>query len=310
MEYFQNHYNKALAVFYIVTFLMGSMWGVSYFIFLPYVSIADQALFIVLLGGLAAGSIASMSMCLPAYYAYVVPMFIPIIAYNFYLMEFDKIILAIMYLLFVLMIFLSAQVNAHLFVKTSMLDKEKDLLIKQLTDANLKLGTLIKETRILSITDPLTGLFNRRYFDMVLRKEIIQAKRNKYELCLIFIDVDNFKSINDTYGHPCGDKFLIFVANRLKKSIHRDNDIIFRLGGDEFAIILAVSIPNIVDYFSKIQDSFNKKNKFMHVSLSMGIIGLQPTHGCNYQSIISMADSCLYRAKKEGKNRIIMEVLK
>lgn len=309
-RYYRRNYHKALAVFYVVTFLMGTMWGISYFVFLPYVSVTDEALFIVLLGGLAAGSIASMSMSLTAYYAYVIPMFVPIISYNFYSMEFDLIILGIMYLLFVLMILLSAQVNAHLLLMTSRLHKEKDLLIKQLTSANAKLGESIHEARILSITDPLTGLFNRRYFDMVLRKELKQAKRNKYELCLVFIDIDNFKSINDTFGHPCGDEFLVFVANSLKASISRDNDIIFRLGGDEFAIVLAIPTDTVVEFFKEIQIIFNENSKYTNVSLSMGIVALEPSNTANYQTIISLADNCLYQAKNEGKNRIVMEILK
>lgn len=309
-KYFRRNYHKAFIVFYTVTFLMGTMWGISYFVFLPYVNSTEEALFIVVLGGLAAGSIASMSMYLSAYYAYVVPMFVPIIGYNLYLMEFDKIILAMIYLLFVLMIFLSAQVNAHLLLMTSKLNKEKDLLIQQLTSSNSKLGQLIQEARTLSITDALTGLFNRRYFDMVLRKEINQAQRNNYDFCLAFIDIDNFKTINDTYGHPCGDEFLIVVANALRESISRSNDIIFRIGGDEFAVILAIQSDKAKSFFEKIQSKFNKNNQYEQVSLSIGLVALQPTHSTEYQSIISTADQCLYQAKNAGKNQIVLEVLK
>lgn len=308
-EYYLQKYTRAFAVFYLFAFLMGITWGLSYFIFLPYFTSSDEALFIVVLGGLAAGSIASMSMCMPAYYAYVIPMFVPLIIYNVYLWRFHNAILAIMYALFLLMIFLTAQFNSRLLLMTSKLNKEKDQLIEELTETNLKLQESIAEVRTMSITDSLTNIFNRRYFDMILSKELSRAKRGNYDINLVFIDIDNFKWINDNFGHPSGDEFLIYVAEILRSLIRRASDIIFRLGGDEFAAILSMPTSDVVLYCSRIQSAFDKNNKYKNVTLSMGILALKPSHVTDYQSIINAADHSLYEAKKSGKNKNIFNAL-
>ncbi|WP_233586602.1 GGDEF domain-containing protein [Legionella sp. km772] len=288
---------------------MGATWGLSYFIFLPYFNGITDSLYILVLGGLAAGSIASMSMCMPAYYAYVFPMFLPLILYNLYLMQVNNLILALMYALFLLMVFLVAQFNARLLLMTSKLNKEKDQLIEQLTETNLKLSRSIEEVRTMSITDSLTNIFNRRYFDMILGKELSRAKRGNYDINLVFIDIDNFKWINDNFGHPSGDEFLIYVADILNSLIRRASDIIFRLGGDEFAVILSMPSNEVAVFCSRIQAAFDKNNKYKNVTLSMGIVALKPSHVTDSQSIISAADHSLYEAKKSGKNKIILNSL-
>ena len=309
-EYFRIEYRKAFAVFYIFTFLMGSAWSISYFVFLPYINLNTEAIFIVVLGGLSAGSLATMSMCLPAYYAFVVPMFLPIIAYNLFLGEFDKFVLALMYSLFVLMMFLAAQVNARLFLLTSKLNKEKDSLINQLTATNAKLGESIQEVRAMSVTDSLTNLFNRRYFDMTFSKELSRAKRGNYPINLVLIDIDNFKYVNDNFGHPIGDEFLIGLADLLRKSIRRAGDVLFRLGGDEFAIILPMPVKEVVSFCAHIQEAYNQDSRYENVTLSMGIISMLPSHISDLQSIITAADNALYKAKNSGKNKSVSLVFK
>jgi diguanylate cyclase (GGDEF)-like protein len=308
-EYFRLHYRLSFSLFYILNILMGGAWSVSYFIFTPYFNQVNEALFIVVLGGLAAGSLVTMSMCLPAYYAYIVPMFFPIIIYNFYLVNFDKFILGAMYSLFVLMIFLTAQVNSRLLMLTNKLNKEKDSLIEQLTQTNSKLELSIQEVREMSITDSLTNLFNRRYFDMIFSKELSRAKRGHYPINLVFMDIDNFKYINDSFGHPAGDQFLIYVAEVLRSMIRRASDVVFRLGGDEFAAILPMPVEEVNEFCMKIKDAFNQNNGYKNVTLSMGIISMPPTHISEYQSIITAADNALYQAKRAGKNKIIARSL-
>ncbi|RUR09237.1 diguanylate cyclase [Legionella sp. km772] len=246
---------------------------------------------------------------MPAYYAYVFPMFLPLILYNLYLMQVNNLILALMYALFLLMVFLVAQFNARLLLMTSKLNKEKDQLIEQLTETNLKLSRSIEEVRTMSITDSLTNIFNRRYFDMILGKELSRAKRGNYDINLVFIDIDNFKWINDNFGHPSGDEFLIYVADILNSLIRRASDIIFRLGGDEFAVILSMPSNEVAVFCSRIQAAFDKNNKYKNVTLSMGIVALKPSHVTDSQSIISAADHSLYEAKKSGKNKIILNSL-
>lgn len=308
-EYFKTHYSESLALFYVFTFLMGASWAGSYFLFLPYLSATYEGIFIIILGGLAAGAMVSMSASLFAYAVYIISMFLPLIAYNFYLAQFDKTILAIMYLLFLCILFLNAKANVRLLLMTSKLSKEKDKLIDDLKEANLRLEQSISEVRAMSITDSLTTLFNRRYFDMVFSKELGRAKRGAYTVNLIFMDIDNFKSVNDTHGHPAGDELLIYLADTLRKIIRRASDTLFRLGGDEFAAIVSMPAADVPPFCAIVQDVFNKGSKYQQVSLSIGIISMLPTQVFDYDSIITEADNALYQAKKSGKNKIVSKVL-
>jgi len=308
---YNKHYiHHQLLMFLMLTICTGLIWSACYFIFRTHISGVNEAIIMLVLGGMSAGAIASLSVYLPAYCAYILPMFVPIIIYNFMSLEFDRIILAIMYLLFIAMLMITAKINSNLLHRTFELSEEKDSLIGELTVANQKLEESIEEIKVMSITDSLTGLFNRRYFDSTLRSEITRAKRNSHTLSLILIDIDNFKYLNDTFGHPYGDDFLVYVAESLKQSVRRANDTIFRLGGDEFAIILSNMTPeDSVTVCSQIQNQFKTHNKHDNVTLSMSVVSISSTHNSALENIISTADQALYQAKENGKNQIVSKQL-
>ncbi|HAT1774950.1 TPA: GGDEF domain-containing protein [Legionella pneumophila] len=197
----------------------------------------------------------------------------PIIAYNLYLFQFDKIIFAVMYSLFLIIVLLTVRLNSK----------------------------LLSKVRALSITDSLTGLFNRRHFDMVFSNELSRAKRNKYPISLVFIDIDNFKYINDTFG----DSFLIHVSNILKQTLRRSSDSMFRIGGDEYADILINMPPNeVTTVCVSMQEPFNKKNQYKKCVVKYGVISIDSMRVIDQQSAIYAADKTLYQAKKAGKNQI------
>jgi len=309
-EYYRDHINSTHLLFIILTTLTGLIWGSAYFIFLSYVNYDHTAIIVLVLGGMSAGAIASLSVYLPAYYAYVLSMFLPIIVYNFSMLQIDRAIIGFMYLMFVAMVFVTANITSRLLYKTFKLGKEKDVLIDELTQINLKLEQSIGEAQEMSITDCLTGLYNRRYFDMIFKNELKKAKIDKYAINLVLIDIDNFKFINDSFGHPAGDDFLIYVANTLKKSINCESYTIFRLGGDEFAAILTHMQPKAVLLLcSDIQKKFNQHNPYKNVTLSMGMISISSFEVMDLQHIITAADNTLYQAKKDGKNRIISKII-
>ncbi|MGQ3890772.1 GGDEF domain-containing protein [Legionella sp. CNM-4043-24] len=308
--YDKSKTRSQLGVFLFLTGCTGLIWSICYFIFISQVPGMHEAIIILVLGGMSAGAIASLSVYLPAYYTYLLPMFLPIIAYNFYPLEFERTLMAIMYLLFVIMLMITARINSSLLHKTFELSEEKDRLINELKVTNQKLEHSVEEIKIMSITDSLTGLFNRRYFDSMLKNEISRAKRNSHSLSLILIDVDNFKYINDTFGHPCGDDFLVYVADSLKLSIRRSNDIIFRLGGDEFAAILSNMSPeDSISMCSYIQNQFSRNNQHENVTLSMSVVSILSNYTSAPESIISTADQALYQAKENGKNQIVSRLL-
>lgn len=299
---------STLIKFFILTLLMGITWGSCYLIFLPKLHQLQEFIIILVFGGVCAGSIASLSLFMPAYYAYIMPMFLPVIVYNYSLLNVDKTILATMFLLYLVMLSAIATVNKMLVNRTFALSGQKEVLIHELEK--------------ISITDSLTGLYNRRHFEEVIHEEFNRAKRNKQPLTLVSIDIDNFKLINDTFGHPFGDEFLISTAKYLKVNFQRANDIVFRLGGDEFAAIISnMSTKEILTLCNKLKENFkqefisSKKARmrkahglFDKVTLSMGIahIPFNSTSLIKIESAVVAADEALYQAKKAGKNKIVL----
>ncbi|MDC4224143.1 MAG: diguanylate cyclase [Candidatus Manganitrophus sp.] len=195
---------------------------------------------------------------------------------------------------------LKARVNACLRMKQ---------LQDDLTWKNEEYKVLLKNVQELAMTDPVTGLFNRRYFREVLQQEFSRAQRYGTLFSCFMIDVDHFKPINDTYGHESGDRVLSEVARLLQVQL-RDVDLIARYGGDEFAVLLPESprakarpiAERIREAaYSQIHSFLPKRHS---VTLSIGISGL-PDPGLQHPSqVIATADFALYRAKRGGKNRV------
>lgn len=151
--------------------------------------------------------------------------------------------------------------------------------------------------------DSLTGLPNRSLIVEQLKKEISHANRDKTELAVFMIDLNNFKDVNDTLGHPVGDGLLKDVAQRLKSSL-RDSDTVGRLGGDEFAVVLpGVNQEEAVKVANKVKDnlepSFILDDHVLKVGASVGI-SLFPSHGNDHTSLIRIADVAMYEAKKSN----------
>lgn len=153
---------------------------------------------------------------------------------------------------------------------------------------------------------PLTQLPNRRLFFDRLGCSLKLAKRNDLQLAVMFIDLDKFKQVNDTYGHVVGDQILIACAERLKKAV-RESDTVARIGGDEFVILL----PEITDHNAigcvadKIIFEMNRPFKYekseLAISCSIGI-AIYPLHGLDKQTLINSADSAMYEVKNSTRN--------
>lgn len=165
----------------------------------------------------------------------------------------------------------------------------------------------------LSFIDELTGLFNRRYLDKVLKKEWRCALRTGEILSVLLIDIDFFKGYNDCYGHLEGDKCLERVANVLKNSVLRSSDVVTRYGGEEFIIILpatpqegAIKVAKrIQEQLALLQIEHHGSEISDYVTLSIGTASVDSRDFINEKGIIEMADFALYQAKKQGRNRIV-----
>lgn len=169
---------------------------------------------------------------------------------------------------------------------------------------------LFQETKRLSITDSLTGLYNRRYFYKHLEIEIARAKRYRNTFSLMLFDIDNFKKINDTYGHQAGDEVLQEMS-KILISISRETDIVARYGGEEFIIILpntsedeAFSLANRIK--TTVEHNAFSINSSEKVSLTLsGGISSYPKNAADAKSLLYAADTALYSAKAAGKNTIL-----
>ncbi|WKY43998.1 EAL domain-containing protein [Eubacteriaceae bacterium ES2] len=172
------------------------------------------------------------------------------------------------------------------------------------------LNNLQSEERIkkLAYFDGLTGLPNRTLYFEHLEREIGNASRNCLALAVLFLDIDDFKAVNDTLGHDAGDELLIEVGNRLEKKV-RQNDVVSRFGGDEFLILLN-GIKNLTDLhyiLDKIITVFKKpiqvRDQELFISASAGV-SLYPDDGEDPDSLIKNADLAMYHSKDLGKNRV------
>jgi len=157
-----------------------------------------------------------------------------------------------------------------------------------------------------AITDSLTGLYNRRFADEMLKQEKLTYKRYKTPFCILLIDLDNFKIVNDIYGHDVGDKVLIAVAKVLKSSV-RESDIVARWGGEEFLILLRrIELEDAIKVAEKIRNAICqlKVPPVEGITASIGV-SCYSGEGDVYD-LVRKADLALYQAKAQGKNCVIL----
>jgi diguanylate cyclase (GGDEF)-like protein len=159
----------------------------------------------------------------------------------------------------------------------------------------------------MAIRDALTGLYNYGYFKEALHYEVEKSRRYKTPLSLLFLDIDDFKRVNDTLGHLKGDKIMRQVAAILKKGI-RQADLLCRYGGDEFVMLLSQTAPDQAILLAErlrqsiVQSSMNQPEQDLKITVSIGVAGLEPQ--MSTESLIKEADEAHYRAKQGGKNRV------
>jgi diguanylate cyclase (GGDEF)-like protein len=177
---------------------------------------------------------------------------------------------------------------------------------KQAQDALLKSQALLREQ---SVRDHLTGLFNRRYMEETLERELLRAARRHLSLGMIMLDVDDFKQFNDTWGHPAGDEILRELGGLLLRQI-RGEDIACRYGGDEFILILPDASREVTreraeficEHARHVHIQFDGQS-LAAVTLSLGI-AVFPEHGATSTTLLRTVDAALYRAKREGRARV------
>lgn len=176
------------------------------------------------------------------------------------------------------------------------------------TDEDQK--ALLEQLYSTSVTDALTGARNREYLDTLLVSELSFAKRHKLDLCFVIFDLDHFKKVNDTYGHPAGDAVLVAVADAVRGEMRRE-DQLCRYGGEEFAVVLRdIDKAGAVTMAERIRAmvaslKVEHEGRPIRVTTSLGVASIKELEDATTRALIKLADARLYRAKQSGRNRVV-----
>jgi diguanylate cyclase (GGDEF)-like protein len=176
---------------------------------------------------------------------------------------------------------------------------------------SLKLAEAMRELRRLATHDALTGLLNRRAFDSLLQEEVLRARRFNHPLSLIIVDLDHFKSVNDTHGHAAGDAVLVAAARRIESAL-RGIDRVARIGGEEFAVLLmetpaheAIIVARRLVAAMQAAPIQATASVSLPITLSAGVASLPVSSATNF-SLQVAADQALYAAKHAGRDRAVL----
>ena len=189
--------------------------------------------------------------------------------------------------------------------------KQVSKIVKMAVITQLELKNMSERLEKISNMDVLTGLYNRRFFNLNYVREWTSSIRTSSTLSCIMIDIDYFKKYNDTYGHLQGDECLKLIAEAIQTSAKRPRDIVARFGGEEFVILLpetneegAMFVANeVLTNVMKLKLEHKTSNEGI-VTVSLGVVTLKPNKETDSSVLLNMADEALYQAKRNGRNRI------
>ncbi|MET0065057.1 MAG: EAL domain-containing protein [Candidatus Thiodiazotropha sp.] len=285
----------------INSLISGVIWGSAAFLLVPVEHQVHQTIIIATLIGMAAGGVITQASLLPACIGFLLLVLVPLVIRLFILGGPANIGLGSMTTLFIF-IMITGAVRIHRSINQS-----------------LELGLRQQHTRRiiehLAYHDALTNLPNRRLLVERLSKDIARSKHHKHFGALLFLDLDNFKNINDSRGHHQGDELLKQLAHRLNRCL-RDEDTAVRLGGDEFVLLMPeladsqeIAVKVAMNMAREVQKSlgqtFPLNGEQIHMAASIGV-ALFPTHGENADDILKRADYAMYQAKAIGRNTIMV----
>lgn len=301
-----EHSDLGYSLLVVSGFLLGAILGYSFYLYFFQMNITEQTLLLLFLVGLIAGSTSTMVSSRVSFVTFVTPILVPIMMRY---LEDDTIparVIAMSIAIYIGFLMVVYSTNRRLII-------ENITLLIQQRQLNMELARFNQKLNVVSITDDLTGLANRRYFQERLIADWNRAKRAKLPLTLMLIDIDHFKECNDRYGHLYGDECLKEIGKTLATLVRRKTDLAVRYGGDEFIILhFNTSIEESINFAQRLVATVKKlklknENSPIHpyISLSVGIANMIPEAHEDYETLFERADKALYDAKAKGRDCIV-----
>ena len=343
----KDHLTHYLSAHLVMTLVIGILWGALIYLQLYTSDDALRNLILLISFGLIAGSIATLSTWMPAYLAYMSPMSCAIFYVFFTIESAYKIPMVFAFSIFTLVMILTSirfnknhkneieltlnnkqlindlnseigireQVQLELEHNKQDLEKKVKERTRELVEINMSLEKVIdkkeqaeQDLQYLAYHDELTGLPNKNLLVDRINQSIKTASRDKQKIAILFLDLDRFKTINDSLGHTIGDTLLKEVSERLHRTL-RSHDTISRNGGDEFVVVLErLKNSNEAIHVAKkvincLTDPFDIQSHKVHIGASVGI-SIYPTDGDTSLILLRNADTAMYRAKQSGGNQL------
>ena len=199
----------------------------------------------------------------------------------------------------------------HIRQENRRLQQELEATVEEVRVKNLQLKESLAKLHRMATTDYLTDLTNRRHFAEELERCFGEARRYEFDLTCVMMDLDHYKTFNDTLGHQMGDKILVATARAIRATL-RASDVAARYGGDEFVLLLPhTSVQLAVTVTQRIRDQIAAwRTQYTHVgrelTLSMGLSNLHHDNPASADALVCMADQALYAAKQAGRNRLVI----
>jgi diguanylate cyclase (GGDEF)-like protein len=294
-----SHEKRHKTVFVVSILLTALAWGMGAAFFLLYKD--DRTIHLLMLictVGFCAGGVMSFMPVLHLAVAYNFLMLVPVIAAVFISGEVPSLGVAmILYSIYLVLIALRGNHEYWTALENESLLEEKT-----------------RELEIASRTDVLTGLYNRRYFDELFELEWGLSNRRKTPLTLLICDIDHFKKINDTYGHPAGDEYLKLISRNIQEVFQRETDVVARYGGEEFVVLLPDRDAEharelalrLGEKIERAVLDFNGKK--IQTTISQGVTSCVPMPGMDRDVLLTRADNAMYAAKNAGRNKIVVDM--
>lgn|GEM_PF-4085274 len=307
-RYRPKNNNWHLAIFLIGVTLSAAMWGAINSVFMPNDDLMHQMVIIVITAGVTAGGVQTLNANLKASLTYLCIIGVPLAIWIFLQGGFAYTLLGITVIAYISFMVVTSIRGYKLLATALYLQYENQALIKEISDSNAKLMDDSKALYEQSIHDSLTGLFNRRYLDETLPRELQRTIREKQSLCVAMLDLDFFKSFNDTHGHAAGDEVLKFIGDLLQ-DVFRGSDISCRFGGEEFLVVMInTDMTSAHSRLEQFRELVKKGKVYFHghplppMTVSIGVAEA-PGQGMTIKEIIHAADLALYSAKDAGRDR-------